>query len=420
MSARNFRFAMLLLLGLNMALPADAVEGAALESPASICSQGGGSDGRSVLQSMQEKVKHMKGYSFDSDLTTFRGGKRIKEVGRLYFKSPNLVRFEVIKAGSRSGAVVVKQADGKIRGHMGGALSGIKVSLTPDSKILKSANGFSILESDLSTLLSEAKRKADSRLKCLASGGSVQNLQIVELLEGDGDVTDRIGVSPNQKLPEVWNLFSDSKLLSVLKFENLQARNDLPDSLFSMGGEGGESKAIEDDFEAKSCKIAKIAEAAGAQQTLSLRLLQEVEQVVACLRQESSGIKRSVSDLDARLKAGAEQGSASSAKATHEMSWPGNTRVKLMAGAINLENLLSALNPVKQAILAHEKSKGLPLTVSGAWHESLSACKNSVSELIDDAENDHPDLEDTSRNYSNLEKSLERLESARKQALDLL
>lgn len=419
MSARNIRFALLLLLGLGVPASAGALESTSLESPESICAHGG--DGRSVLQSMQEKVKHMKGYSFDSDLTTYRGGKRIKEVGRLYFKSPNLVRFEVIKAGSRSGAVVVKQADGKIRGHMGGALSGIKVSLTPDSKILKSANGFSILESDLLSLLSDAKRKADSRLKCLASTGSGQNLQIVELLEGDGDVTDRIGVSPNEKLPEVWNLFSDSKLLSVLKFENLQARNDLPDSLFTMGSEGGEAKAIEDDFEAKSCKIAKIAEAADAQQALSLRLLQEVEQVIACVRQEASGIKRSVSDLDARLKSGTgAQGHAASGKGADNLLWPGNTRVKLMAGAINLENLLSALNPVKKAILAHEKSKGLPLTVSGAWQESFMACKNSVSELIDDAENDHPDVEDTSRNYSKLEKSLERLENARKQALDLL
>lgn len=417
MSARNIRFALLLLLGLGVPASAGALESTSLESPESICAHGG--DGRSVLQSMQEKVRNMKGYSFDSDLTTYRGGKRIKEVGRLYFKSPNLVRFEVIKAGSRSGAVVVKQSDGKIRGHMGGALSGIKVSLTPDSKILKSANGFSILESDLLSLLSDAKRKADSRLKCLASTGSGQNLQIVELLEGDGDVTDRIGVSPNQKLPEVWNLFSDSKLLSVLKFENLQARNDLPDSLFSMGGEGGEAKAIEDDFEAKSCKIAKIAEAAGAQQALSLRLLQEVEQVIACLRQEVSGIKSSVSDLDDRLKAGA-QGHAASGKGADNLLWPGNTRVKLMAGSINLENLLSALNPVNKAILAHEKSKGLPLTVSGAWHQSLAACKSSLSELIDDAENDHPDVEDTSRNYLKLEKSLGLLENARKQALDLL
>ncbi len=419
MFARNIRFALLLLLGWGVPVSAGALESTSLESPESICAHGG--DGRSVLLSMQEKVKHMKGYSFDSDLTTYRGGKRIKEVGRLYFKSPNLVRFEVIKAGSRSGAVVVKQADGKIRGHMGGALSGIKVSLTPDSKILKSANGFSILESDLLSLLSDAKRKADSRLKCLASTGSGQNLQIVELLEGDGDVTDRIGVSPNEKLPEVWNLFSDSKLLSVLKFENLQARNDLPDSLFTMGGEGGEAKAIEDDFEAKSCKIAKIAEAADAQQALSLRLLQEVEQVIACVRQEASGIKRSVSDLDARLKAGTGvPGQAASGKRADNMSWPGNTRVKLMAGSINLENLFSALNPVNKAIVAHEKSKGLPRTVSGAWQESFMACKNSVSELIDDAENDHPDVEDTSRNYLKLEKSLERLENARKQALDLL
>ena len=414
MSAKRFSVAALLSLigGLSFAEQAHAIEAASLESPASICAHGGKEDGRSVLTSMQEKARHLKGYSFESNLTTIKDGKRIVELGKFYFKSPNLVRFEVTKAGSRSGAVVVKQSDGKIRGHLGGALSGIKVSLTPDSKLLKSANGFNILESDLVSLISDAKSKSASR-KCL-SIAEAQNEQIVELLEGDGDITDRIAVS-NEKLPEVWTIFSDNKLLSILKFQNLQERNDLSDSLFSMGGQGSESKGLEGNFEDKRSNISRLIEKDADGQILTAGLLREVEHVIDDLKQESAGIKRSITAADANAQA-----LITTEKSKEQSGWTGNSRVKLMAAAINLENLLSAIKPVPQAVLAKEKNKGKETTVSQCWQESIAACKDSITALMEDAERESPDAESTRDNYAKLEKTLEQLDSARRQTLGLI
>lgn len=411
MSAKRFPAAALLSLIGSMSFPeqAHAIEASSLESPASICAHGGKEDGRSVLSSMQEKAKHLKGYSFDSNLTTLKDGKRIVELGKFYFKSPNLVRFEVTKAGSRSGAVVVKQSDGKIRGHLGGALSGIKVSLTPDSKLLKSANGFNILESDLVSLISDAKTKAASR-KCL-SIPEAQNEQIVELLESDGDITDRIAVS-NEKLPEVWTIFSDSKLLSILKFQNLQERNDLADSLFSMGGQGSESKGLEGNFEEKRGNISRLIEKNAEGQILTASLMKEVEHVIDDLKQESSGIKRSIT--------AAEPNAQALITTKGQCAWTGNTRVKLMAAAINLENLLSAIKPVPQAVLAKEKNKGTETTVSQSWQESIAACRDSIAALMEDAESESPNPEITRENQAKLEKNLEQLDSARRQTLGLI
>lgn len=411
MSSKRFPVAALLSLFSSMSLPGQthAFETASLESPASICAHGGKEDGRSVLSSMQEKAKHLKGYSFDSNLTTLKDGKRIVELGKFYFKSPNLVRFEVTKAGSRSGAVVVRQSDGKIRGHLGGALSGIKVSLTPDSKLLKSANGFNILESDLVSLIGDAKTKAASR-KCL-SIPEAQNEQIVELLESDGDITDRIAVS-NEKLPEVWTIFSDSKLLSILKFQNLQERNDLADSLFNMGGQGSESKGLEGNFEEKRGNISRLIEKNAEGQILTASLMKEVEHVIDDLKQESAGIKRSITAAPPSAQASiANKG---------QSAWTGNTRVKLMASAINLENLLSAIKPVPQAVLAKETNRGKGTTVSQCWQESIAACRDSIVALMEDAESDCPNPESTSENYARLEKNLEQLERVRKQTLELI
>lgn len=193
-----------------------------------------GKDGTALVKAMLARSKQMKAYSFNSVLYTYKDGKEIVETGKLYFKKPNLLRFEVLKAGKRSGSVVVRQPDGKVRGKMGGALSGIKVSLSPDSKMLKSANNYSILESDLGSLLADAAEQLGPNKTCLVGRVPGVSSQIIEIVGSDGSVTARISVDSTHNLPDEWLIYKGNSLFSKVQFANLKELASLPDELFSL------------------------------------------------------------------------------------------------------------------------------------------------------------------------------------------
>lgn len=201
----------------------------------------GANDGKSLLNSLLGKVKGMHDYWYESTLTTFQKQKPVTEKGRFYFKTPDLVRFEAIDAGSRSGSVVVKQADGKIKAKAGGFLSGIIVNLSPDSKLLKTSNGYSIVESDLSTLLEGVLHgAAGHNLVASPSPCSYPGLGralILELLGADNLVLQRIAIDQESKLPVDWLIFDKDKLTSICHIDKLVSNANIADNLFRLGRE---------------------------------------------------------------------------------------------------------------------------------------------------------------------------------------
>lgn len=235
-TAHSICFLLSLILAATTALAVEAA-GSGLSisaTPASLLHKH--KDGSQLLKSMLEKARSLNAYSFDSILLTKRNGKEVVETGKLYFKSPNLIRFEVEKAGKRSGAVVVRQADGKIRGKMGGILGKVKVTLSPDSKLLKTANDFSVLDSDLESLLSLAVKQLGPKQNCYLGKCHDLSGQIIELFADNGSLLFRIIVDPDKCLPQEWLLFKNKQFFSTVKFANLTALNDLPDSLFRLEG----------------------------------------------------------------------------------------------------------------------------------------------------------------------------------------
>ena len=387
----------------------------ALLSPQSLTSSSG-NDGRDELKTMLGRVRQLKGYSYDSVLTTYIGSKQVVEIGKLYFKSPNLVRFEVIKSGSRSGAVVVKQADGKIRGHMGGAFRGIKLTLSPDSKILKSANGFSIMEADLESLLSDAEQKARGDFKCLAVGAGSGRPAVVELLESDGDVKDRIAVDSHVKLPSEWNIFNSNKLASALQLNKVEVRNDLPDSLFSFDKES-ESKSLVADSLSPTSGLGALK--ASPSRPIDVASLKDIERMIKQMVVLAGYIPSEVAQGD---------------------GWISGTREMLLSTCVDLESLKYALNPVSGAI-GNTKVNEAGVTGSGAtagasaarrgagpdisaiasqWNSSADAFHTALDRMFDQLSNDQPDSAGVKKAASDIKASIQALRAASERIEDLI
>lgn len=373
----------------------------ALLSPQSLTASSG-NDGRDELQGMLDRVRKLKGYTYDSVLTTYTSGKPIVEIGKLYFKSPNLVRFEVIKSGSRSGAVVVKQADGKIRGHMGGAFRGIKLTLSPDSKILKSANGFSIMQADLESLLSGADKKAKGDLKCLAVGPGSGRPAVVELLESDGDVKDRIAVDSRGKLPSEWNIFNSNKLVSALQLNNVETRSDLSDNLFTFDSDS-ESKSLVCDSLSATSGLGALK--AAPERPVDVATCKDIERMIKQMTVLADYIPSEVAQGD---------------------GWASGTREALLSTCVDLESLQYALGPVSGAIsntrsgaTGHSQSSAVPSIVS-QWDSSAASLHTALDQLFDQLSNDQPDSAAVKKAASDLKAAVKALRAASERIEDLI
>ncbi|MCC7528862.1 MAG: outer membrane lipoprotein carrier protein LolA, partial [Candidatus Melainabacteria bacterium] len=377
-----------------------------LLSPQSLCANSG-NDGRDELQSMLDRVRKLKGYSYDSILTTYTGGKKVVEIGRLYFKSPNLVRFEVIKSGSRSGAVVVKQADGKIRGQMGGLFRGIKVTLSPDSKILKSANGFSIMQADLESLLSDVAKKARGDLRCLAVGPGSGRPAVVEILESDGDVEDRIAVDSRAKLPSEWSIFNGNKLVSALQLKNLEERNNLSDDLFTFSGEG----------ESKSLNPVSLSAASG----LGALQASPNRPIDAATCNDIERLIKQMAYLCDKMPSEVAQGDG----------WIDGMRELVLSTCAELEVLQYELRPVIGAI---DNSKGKAGIAGGAgceaapnadsiatqWNTAAASLHAALDQLLDQLSDDQSDSAVVKKAASDLKSSVKSLRAASDRIQDLI
>jgi len=337
-------------------------------APHDVGAQSAASDGQAELQSMLDRVRRMKEYCFDSALTTYIGNKPVVETGKLFFKSPNMIRFEVIKSASHSGAIVVRQSDGKIRGQMGGILRGIKVTLSPDSKLLRSANGFSLVESDLVSLLNGAEHKIKGDIKCLAMPSASGHGEDVEIVEGDGDVVDRIAVDPKTKVPAEWNIYNGNRLSSTLTISNFQC-SDLNDDLFTLGKDIA-TKALGDEDFALSPNLAALRKDSTNKSLLS-RSLSEIERATRRMRDINDDLSN---DLPAK-----------------DGVWSRRGRAVYLTKLADLESLLYMIKPVGNAMRQNEAHKAAGL--ADTWNKGEADCEKAIEQFIAQLWSDKPDAQ---------------------------
>ncbi len=366
----------------------------------SLLNNGATSDGKPALKSMLEKTQRLKAYKFETVLTTNVKGKEITETGRLFFKSPNLIRFEALKAGKRSGAIVVRQSDGKIRGKMGGALGGIKVTLAPDSKLLKTSNGFSVLESDLGSLLSLAFEKMTANTRCLAGKAKSISNQIIELVDKDNGLVFRMAVKEPERLPEQWSIFLDGKLFSTAKFVGLQVLQDLPDSIFALTSEAAETAGASGE---RTVRFSIPDYRRQMNAARSEMLVDGLTKETFDLTSDGKGILRAATDLLLEdleaLKTIAER------EPDGKAVWCTNGEKRLVELVCRMELILSALPQVANSIEKSDHTDAVQARLK-LWSSSIDNAKLQLSRLYDQIEQDTPDANKIEQSTAELQKDV--------------
>src|SRR5262249_5565273 len=151
----------------------------------------------------------------------------------------HLIRIEDTEPGMKNGSIVVKQADGKIRGQGGPKMFGLKMTINPDSRMLFTPNGFNILESDFASLYSHIKELRSSGHKVFVSSTPVNTstagrAEIMEIVRPDSGVVERVYVNPQTKTPVEWDIFREGRLFSTLRISNFKDEVTLSDDLFQL------------------------------------------------------------------------------------------------------------------------------------------------------------------------------------------
>lgn len=357
-------------------------------------------DGRKTLQSLEKKFERVNGYVFASNLTTYKKGKKIKQSGKFYFKSPNLIRFEVLKGGRKSGSIVVRQPDGKIKGKAGGLLGRFIVSLSPNSNLLKSANGFNILKSDIETLLENAIKQLSTGRRCIASSkplklASKKKATVIELLNKAKAVEQRIIVDSKSNLPIKWILFRNSRVFSETTFSFIKFNSKISNELFFLD---------KTNFLAN----AKALKVPGSQLTSADQNQEHIELTEELIASTKKSVReaRKLSSLLGREANKIQQGNLNNG---NEVSL--EKRKTLIIVATSIELKLDKLENMRKALINLDDDSNAEKSLSKKWITFTDNIGNYLGRIVDRLDNDVIDLENISRNSLQIEQQTRRLDN---------
>ncbi|MBX9770482.1 MAG: hypothetical protein K2X29_03885 [Candidatus Obscuribacterales bacterium] len=201
-------------------------------------------DGGQLVSKLMEKVQGLNDYQYECAQVSWRTGKPKEAAAKFYFKKPGLIRIEVISQDYRNGSVIVKQADGTIKGAGGGLLHAMQMTLDENSRMLRLPSGTSAVKSDFASLLSVLQNKLSNGASCKATKVPVpastlhgdDSVVVIDIYEGQAGepATERLLVNPHTMLPVEWAYFTNGKILSTVAFKNLLVNRGVSDSTFKL------------------------------------------------------------------------------------------------------------------------------------------------------------------------------------------
>lgn len=188
------------------------------------------------------QAANFKDYEVACHLFTHKGNSW-KDFGQaqLSYKQKDLLRAIIKSSDYRDGSVVVKQADGTIRGRGGGLLRMMTMNIEPDSRTIRLPTGYSLASSDFLSLYDSLKTNLSRGHAASVSktGLSVKLFKepVLVLIVGTGaeanfKISEVVYLSTVTKLPVAWATFKDGQPSAIVLFDGLSPNKGLSEDLF--------------------------------------------------------------------------------------------------------------------------------------------------------------------------------------------
>jgi outer membrane lipoprotein-sorting protein len=196
-------------------------------------------DGALTIDKWLSSAQALNDYQFNYSMTVYKKSP-VTEQGKLAYKKVHLLRIEET-GGPKAGSVAVLEKDGKVHGHLGGAMKFFNATLSPDSNMLKSANGWPMVKSDYISL-AEAVEGYIKQDQCTAKvtenpvtvGAHPSPVLDWFLYHPDGTLFKRALFDTQTGQPVEWWDYVNGKLFAHSVWTNFKTNVGLSDKLFTL------------------------------------------------------------------------------------------------------------------------------------------------------------------------------------------
>jgi outer membrane lipoprotein-sorting protein len=197
-------------------------------------------DGTQFISKLCSVAQALNNYSSRYEMVVFKQQPPIVEAGMFAFRQPRLMRVEVDK-GPKKGAVATLCADGKVHGHLGGALKFFRAAVSADSELVRAANNFPMVGTDFYSLAAYLKNMLKENDQSRVTNTPVQTnktaapayvLDMYSTNNGKELLLKRIYISPQTYLPVYWEDYTDGKIWSESSWRDLKQDVEFPDNYF--------------------------------------------------------------------------------------------------------------------------------------------------------------------------------------------
>jgi outer membrane lipoprotein-sorting protein len=188
-----------------------------------------------LLHRMQESYNQIHSYQSVVTLYSRKGSRRENVKLRLTFKKPGMLRARVL-AGHGRGSEVAIRNDGRIRGHKGGLLHGITISMKRSDGRLRNIRGEPVWEAEWGAFLPKIRRALDqpSAAATVERGEDSSLVLEVRVTDQGGPERHRYVVDGSTYRLRSAERYEGNTLVSRVVYQEETVNPDLPDGYFSM------------------------------------------------------------------------------------------------------------------------------------------------------------------------------------------